>query len=893
MAAAQHFPVFGPDRRADYGRFPAIERSLAGTAGRLLLQTPPLYLSTLAIIAGDALGNFRVFMPSWTAVAAAIISAAFFLCDRRLPGIVVALFGLVSAATLPVNQLLNPAFASQTIRGFPDGARVTLEGWLIRQPEPQEHERKYLYIDVQNGALSPAIMAPVTGRVRVTVLGQQDFRVGDKVRVSGKIRFPRNEGDEDEFDYRAWLMRQGIAATIVAAPSRNDSHPVTVIGHHDVFPDAVLQAVRERVRRLIDVTLAYPESAEMRALIIGDRSGIDERLREPFALTGMAHLLVISGLHLGLVASGVFLLVRLVIPAFPALMALGYTNKIAAGAALAAVGAYAGIAGGHVSTIRALVMVFALALAILLDRSRELLASLALAALLICIAIPGSTADIGFQLSFASVGVILLGMRRFNSWWRWRYANPLSTPAERLSAGSAAKWVCGYVAVSFWAMIGTAPLTAFHFNQFSLVGMVANPIVVPIIGFGAVVCGLAAAACSFVYLPLASRILVLAGRCAACGTMLARCFFTWPLAWVRMFTPTPLEMIIVYGFILLWLSAPVAGTEVLRAMHVRDPEQNWNNADPRRNGHGKAPSQVWRVVAACILLAAVVVDAGWWSYQRFLNSELRVTFLSVGEGDAAVVRFPGARVLLIDGGGEFRGTFDPGERIVAPYLWAHKIMHVDYVALSHPDRDHFGGLTFIVRNFSPSEFWTSGAEGEDSSYQELLDAVKASGAHRWICDSAAHAMTIAGVSVRCLGPLHGVAEAKRNNSSMVLRLAYGRAAFLFPGDVEVKGERELIAAAADVRATILKVPHHGSRTSSSLGFIQAVHPGIAVMSLGYLNRFHFPAPEVIQRYEDAGAEVLRTDDDGAISIVADTKGYRLRTFRRDENAGSSDLGFIR
>ncbi|MBV8773200.1 MAG: ComEC family competence protein, partial [Deltaproteobacteria bacterium] len=539
----------------------------------LLLETPPLYLSTLAIVPGDALGNSNVFFPWWIALAAATISAAFFLCDRRLPGMIVALFGLASAATLPVSQLLNPAFASQTIRRFPDGAGVTLEGRLVRQPEPQEHERKYLYIDVQNGALSSATMAPVTGLVRVTVLGQQEFRVGDKVKVSGRIRFPRNEGDEDEFNYRAWLMRQGIAATIVAAPSRNDSNPITVIGHHVVFPDDILQAIRERIRRFIDLTLVYPESAEMRALIIGDRSGIDERLREPFALTGMAHLLVISGLHLGLVASGVFLLVRLAMTAFPALMALGYTNKIAAGAAVAAVGAYAGIAGGHVSTIRALVMVLALALAILLDRSRELLASLALAALLICIAMPGSTADLGFQLSFASVSVILLGMRRFNSWWRWRYANPLSTPTERLGAGSAAKWVCGYVAVSFWAMIGTAPLTAFHFNQFSLVGMLANPIVVPIIGFGSVVCGLVAAACSFVYLPLATRILILAGKCAAFGTMLARCFVTWPLAWVRMFTPTAVEMIIVYGFILLWLSAPAAGTEVLCAMRLRDPEQ--------------------------------------------------------------------------------------------------------------------------------------------------------------------------------------------------------------------------------------------------------------------------------------------------------------------------------
>jgi competence protein ComEC len=255
-----------------------------------------------------------------------------------------------------------------------------------------------------------------------------------------------------------------------------------------------------------------------------------------------------------------------------------------------------------------------------------------------------------------------------------------------------------------------------------------------------------------------------------------------------------------------------------------------------------------------------------------------VTFLSVGEGDSALVRFPGARVMLIDGGGAFRGTFDPGERIVAPYLWSHKIMHVDYVALSHPDRDHFGGLTFIVRNFAPAQFWTGGATSEDASYSELLEAVRASGARQWLCDSAASPMTIEGVTVNCIGPQHGVPELKHNNSSMVLRMAYGRESFLFAGDVEAKGERELVASSADLRAIILKVPHHGSQTSSTADFIRAVHPRVAVISLGYLNRFHFPSPEVVRRYQDDGIEVLRTDDDGAVSVIADKNAFEVKIF---------------
>jgi competence protein ComEC len=847
----------------------------------LMLEAPPLYLVTGAIVAGDALGNLRVFVPLSLALGLALVASTLFLLGRPAWGLAVALLGIVCAATRPIDRLLEPEFSSRSVGTFPDGVMITLQGRVIRAPERQEGERTYLYIDVDNGGPAGAVITPMTGLVRVTAIGEQAFRIGDEVRVSGKIRFPRNDGDEGEFDYQAWLMRQGIVATMVAVPTTSGSTPsIALVGHHAVFGYSRQQAIRDRLSQFIDVTLRYPENAEMRALIIGDRGGIDEHVRQPFALTGMAHLLVISGLHLGFVAAAAFLLARFVMAAFPAIMAVGYANKIAAVAAATAVSAYAAIAGGYVSTVRALVMVLAYALALLIDRSRELLASLALAALVICFAIPGSTADIGFQLSFASVAAILLGMRRFSAWWRWHFANPLSVRREPSRSSRAAEWICGYVAVSFWAMLGAAPLTAFHFNQFSLVGLIANAVVVPIMGFGSVVCGLIAAASSFIYVPLASRILQAAAQLATAGTFLARCFASWPMAWVRCFTPTSVELAIVYCFILLWLTAPLAGAEVLHAMRRQsfEPQRPTSNRSGPDNDDSSLVAR-WRASVTALLVVAVAIDAGWSTYQRFFNPNLRVTFLSVGEGDAAVVRFPGGRVMLIDGGGGFSGAFDPGERIVAPYLWSHKIMHVDYVALSHPDRDHFGGLIYIVRNFKPAQFWTAGAQSEDTSYDELLDAVKLSGARQRLCDSASPSMSIAGVTMRCVGPIHGVPELKRNNSSMILRIAYGRESFLFSGDVEEKGEHELVASAAELHATVLKVPHHGSRTSSSAAFIEAVHPEIAVISLGYLNHFNFPAPEIVQRYKDADIELLRTDSDGEVSVDASRNALTVATFR--------------
>ncbi len=736
-------------------------------------------------------------------------------------GIGLAFIAIAAAATVPVTDLLQPAQGPDTLSRFTDRSKVTIEGTLVREPERAEGGRSYLQVRVERaGAIATAAtslteradraaLRPVEGMVRVTCRGDQHFTIGDEIRMTSRIRFPRNDGDEGEFDYRGWQLRNGIAATMFADEPKPGVPPaITVIGHREYPVRARIQAMRARIGAFIDANLAYPRNAEMRALIIGDRGGIDEDIRQRFALTGMAHVLVISGLHLGFVAAAAFFVVRLLMGFFPSWMALGYANKLAAAAAALAATAYAAIAGGHVSTIRALIMVVAYAIAILIDRSRELLSSLATAALIICFAMPGSTADIGFQLSFASVLVILVGMRRFAAWWRFRVRIPTggaSVPRTHIIAEA----VAGYVAVSFWALVGTAPLTAFHFNQFSLVGLIANAVVVPIMGFGAVICGLAAAALSFVSPTGARPILLLAGSLAGAGNWLAGWFEAWPLAWTRIFTPTIFEITIAYGFIALWCTRPLA-TPMVPAV---------TNRDRGSSGIGR-----WRLMIAAGLIVALASDAGWWTYQRFLDPDLRVTFLAVGEGDAAVVRFPGGRVMLIDGGGSFGGTFDPGERIVAPFLWANKIMHVDYVAVSHPDRDHFGGLIFLVRNFKPTEFWTSGVDSPDDSYQSLLATVRQVHAASLVCGTASPSRNIGGVAVRCLWPAANSDETKENNESMVVRLAYRGAAILFTGDIEAKGEREMIATGADLRAAILKVPHHGSKTSSSPELVAAVHP---------------------------------------------------------------------
>jgi competence protein ComEC len=274
------------------------------------------------------------------------------------------------------------------------------------------------------------------------------------------------------------------------------------------------------------------------------------------------------------------------------------------------------------------------------------------------------------------------------------------------------------------------------------------------------------------------------------------------------------------------------------------------------------------------------------------SPHLKVTFIDVGQGDSILVEFPGRQKMLVDGGGSHYGSFDVGERIVSPFLWDKGIKRIDYLVSTHPHPDHLQGLQAVMRNFRVGEFWEAHSYPDDRTYTAALQALPARIPIRKLFRG--DILHLGKVRIEVLHPPESQppSAAYSNNASLVLRISDRNSAFLLTGDIEAPAEKDILVYSRVshrifdlkyhpiLRAEILKAPHHGSNSSSTWEFLQAVSPHILIVTAGQNNRYNFPHPQVLDRYAALGAAVYRTDLNGAVEITSTAQGCLIRTGRR-------------
>ncbi len=835
-------------------------------AGRAF--TRPLIPLAFALAGGIAAGAlFPGFPLSAAAAAAAAAAGTLSGVLRRKPMAAAPLALTVLSGYLALQPWTVPCFSPDHVRHYIDRGRWEITGVVDTRPAESDDRTRFILraesLRGERGAV------PVSGLLRVTLAGAEAaVGHGDRVSLVGRIRSIRSFNNPGGFDFKRHQQWEGVFAAVFVGAE----HPVTVHGRGATGLAGAAARARTAVARGIEAAVAPPESAVLKALIVGERAAIPPETQAAFRRSGTAHLLAISGLHFALLAAIAFPLFRRLLGWVPALRANGGARKGAALLTLLPVGAYALLAGMSPATQRALAMISAFLLALLLEREQDALNTLALAALTLLAAHPPALFSISFQLSFAAVFAILYG---FDARKRaGRAAEAVREPAADGRLRRLGRALGAGAAVSLLATWGTLPLVLQAFNSVSLVGLPANLAAVPLIGYAVVLPGL----CGAFALPLSPE---LAGWCfQAAGAVLSPALAAihriadWPFAACTTVTPSAVELILFYAasLALIRLAAALRGGRKTAALR---------------------PAAA--ALALCLLAGAA--DAAYWAWQRFGRRDLRVTVLDVGAGSAVLLELPGGRTVLVDGGGfSHPGSLDVGAAVVAPFLWRRKIATVDTLALTHADSDHVNGLVFIAENFQVGELWTNGEPGDARGWRRLMRAAADRGIPAPAFGGLPRRQEAAGVRLEILHPPEDFAARRErerfrrdpDNNSLVLRACYGEVCVLIPGDIHHAAERDLVRRAGEgLKSAVLLAPHHGSRTSSSADFIAAVAPREVLVSCGGRAGSGPPHDEVLERYRAAGARVHRTDRHGALSLITDGRTYTIERYLESE-AGAAD-----
>ena len=729
-------------------------------------------------------------------------------------------------------------------------------------------------------------MVPVNGGIRVTLTGDsapRSLRCGDAVEATLRLRTPERYRDPGAWQYADYLAAQGIGATATLPAT----HLLTIGDHRAGTMRCRLYAAQRwasgRLMTYVDsranahlpkaLRLNADDAGMLNAMLFGDRDRLSHTLRLGFERTGSFHLFVVSGMHVALLAGALFFLCRRL--RLPRVAATACTIVITA--------LYALLTGFGAPVQRALLMSSIFLIARLLNRDRNVMNSLGAAALAVLVLSPSALFEASFQMTFlviVAIGGIAIPLgewsflpyaraaRNLDHLWLDLGMHPRLAEfrirlriwgehLEPLLGGWGLRVPAVLVRRSLWLlellligvvaeMVMVLPM-ATYFHRATIFALPANVLSIPLVAILApmgVMTFLASLISPWLaVIPASATGLLLHAITSVIGHISRLHAADWripgPSPWVFSFA-------VVCWLTLCWL--------------VR--------RSPRC------------AMLAGVLLPMVAAMVLWPEPVLFTSQDLEVTAIDVGQGDSLLLVSPEGRTMLVDAGGPVgRGEnatlstkFDVGEDVVSPYLWSRRMRHLDVVALTHAHSDHMGGMAAVLRNFRPHELWV-GIDPDSGAYDALLHEARDLGiaiVHLHAGD--ARMLGGIGFSVLAPAPAYRNPHAPVNDDSLVLRVDYGQASVLLEGDAETPSERAMLASGEVHPVTLLKVGHHGSRTSTTPEFFAAAHPQMAVISVGKGNTFGHPRPEVIERLAEAHTRVYRTDRFGLTQFLLTRDG---------------------
>jgi competence protein ComEC len=672
-----------------------------------------------------------------------------------------------------------------------EGSDIPVKGFIVDLPDQNESRTSF---DFRVTGSIPHLPS----KLRLSwYYPDQPIKAGQQWSFTVKLKRPHGSLNPGGFDYERQLFTEGVGATGYVRPSPKPA----LLGRESAW-DSIPVWRQSITDRLSLIAGDRPNLALIKALTIGDGSGISQHQWDVFRKTGTTHLVVISGSHVGLIAGLVYFLV-LKLWARTGLLAWS-PQRVAAVAGMLTAVFYAGLAGFSVPTQRSVVMLTVVMLAVFLQRNTRPFNTLAVALFAVLAFDPLAALSAGFWLSFLAVSLII-----------YTVAGRLGHPGYLLEM----------IKINWATSVGLSPLLLFFFQQVSLISPLANFIAVPVIS-------------------------LLAVPVALLGVLL---MYSMPL---------------LAGWLFFAVDSVLQGLWWLLSNLAELPIATINQAQP----------SVWALVytlpGILLLLAPVGMPARWLSLVMFLplvfttikkpeQGAINLTLLDVGQGLSIVVQTAN-HWLVYDTGAKFSAESDMGQSVLLPFLRQQGAGKVDVLIISHGDNDHIGGAVSLLRGIPTIQVLTSAP-------QLLSDyaPVSCKAGQSWDWDK---------VSFTLLSPQQ--AFASENDNSCVLKIQSEQGVVLLTSDIEAAAESWLVATYGNkLKADVLIAPHHGSKTSSTLKFLQAVQPKYILIPAGYRSQFGHPHHEVLQRYQQINAQWKNTADSGAITLSVQDGSWAVQSLR--------------
>lgn len=775
----------------------------------------PFSLMLIGLILGIMLGK------SQTLIIPAIISIGLFLFSILIPkrrwGTILIIVFLIFGSVFTMNQINREsqlsAFHNEEIR-----VKAEVIKMPIKKKDKVEINMQVNEIEIKGKRY--AVNEKILGRI---YYNEEDTEIpilnGNLLRLKGKVKMPQGIRNPGGFDYKLYLKSKGIMASIHIIPETIETVgdvPVNAI-------EKIIDATRNRVNKIIDDNLVKDHAALLKGILLGDKN-INEDIREDFINAGIAHILAVSGLHVGFIIAFVIYFTKL----------LKFKNIGSIITITFVLVLYILLTGGSSSVIRASLMAWIYLFSKAINEKYDGISALSIVAFIILLYNPFILFTASFQLSFGAALSIIL------------FYPVLSEHLGKIKY--IPKVVLDIVGISLVVQIGTLPIALYHFNQVSLISICTNILVIPALGILLFIAFIAII--SYVFIPIVGRLLF----------FLLSFIFQWILNVSNIFSALPFSHIRVpsfnWGSILLLILILLILSKYISLREKRT-----------------------RII--CFILVLVFIISGIREY--IIPQPLKITFLDVGQGDSALIETPGREKILIDGGGYpsyFESNREISKDVLIPALYSKGITKLDLVIISHPHDDHMKGIgeligeipikgigLYQIKNKEMKNLITKGRKNNIPIIQlETGDKIRL--------------QNDLGIHVLSPSSDFSMAEGQKdeNNASLVIKLKYKKVSFIFTGDIEEEMENNLVNSTDNINSTVLKVAHHGSKTSSQESFIKKVKPKVCVVSVGESNNFGHPDSKVMNTLEENTSSIYRTDKNGAVEIITNGKWIKVNPF---------------